>query len=205
LSGMRDHYETLGVSREATAAEIKAAFRKLARKHHPDKNPGDDGATERYQRVQRAYDVLSDEESRASYDQTGSDQKATPLDLRARNVMARIWSAYVMQANPGVKPLNFMRESLTSWIDQAERNIRRLTQVASHRGKLRMKTSDAENLFECVLDQLEWQADEQLPQLQAELQAFLRARELLADYDSTEPAGWTTTSYVSTGTGYTRI
>ena len=60
----------MGVSPKATTEEIKKAYRILARRHHPDRNPGDDAATERFKAVQSAYDVLSDLNSRARYDLT---------------------------------------------------------------------------------------------------------------------------------------
>ena len=56
----QDFYQTLGVERNAGADEIRKAYRKLARKHHPDLNPGDKAAEDRFKKVQEAYDVLSD-------------------------------------------------------------------------------------------------------------------------------------------------
>ncbi len=61
-------YETLGVTKSASQDEIKKAYRKLARQFHPDKNPGDAAAEERFKEVQTAYDVLGDADKRAEYD-----------------------------------------------------------------------------------------------------------------------------------------
>src|SRR6266852_3701128 len=66
-----DYYELLGVPRKASAKDIRTAFRKLARKYHPDLNPGDKTAEEKFKQIQEAYDVLSDSKKRQMYDQYG--------------------------------------------------------------------------------------------------------------------------------------
>ena len=66
-----DYYEVLGVNRDASDAEIKSAFRKLAKQYHPDLHPGDKAAEQKFKDINEAYEVLSDEKKRAQYDQFG--------------------------------------------------------------------------------------------------------------------------------------
>src|ERR1700722_16361490 len=67
----KDYYGTLGVKKTATSEEIRKAFRKLARKHHPDVNPGDKKSEEKFKEISEANDVLSDDKKRKIYDQLG--------------------------------------------------------------------------------------------------------------------------------------
>ncbi|SUA44017.1 DnaJ protein [Neisseria zoodegmatis] len=67
----KDFYETLGVARSASDDEIKKAYRKLAMKYHPDRNPGNAEAEEKFKEIQKAYDILSDKQKRSAYDQYG--------------------------------------------------------------------------------------------------------------------------------------
>src|SRR4030042_7516 len=68
----RDYYQTLGVARNASEGEIKKAYRKLAMKYHPDRNRGNKQAEEKFKEINEAYEVLSDPQKRARYDQLGS-------------------------------------------------------------------------------------------------------------------------------------
>jgi molecular chaperone DnaJ len=70
----QDYYELLGVARNAAVKDIRAAYRKLARKYHPDLNPGDKSAEEKFKQIQEAYEVLSDTKKRQVYDQFGFNQ-----------------------------------------------------------------------------------------------------------------------------------
>lgn len=67
----KDYYESLGVARTASEGDIKSAYRKLARQFHPDRNPGDKAAAERFKEIQQAYDVLGDKKKKEQYDQFG--------------------------------------------------------------------------------------------------------------------------------------
>lgn len=71
MAEKRDYYEVLGVNKDASGDEIKKAYRKMAKEHHPDVNNGDKGAAERFREASEAYEVLSDESKRQQYDQFG--------------------------------------------------------------------------------------------------------------------------------------
>ena len=66
-----DYYETLGVSKSASKDEIKSAYRKLAMKYHPDRNPGDKKAEEKFKEISESYEILKDPQKKAAYDQYG--------------------------------------------------------------------------------------------------------------------------------------
>jgi len=70
---MADYYDILGVKKGASDKELKSAFKKLARKYHPDVNPGDKSAEEKFKQVSEAYDILSDNKKRAQYDRVGHE------------------------------------------------------------------------------------------------------------------------------------
>ena len=81
----KNYYNILGVNRSATEREIKQAYRKLARQHHPDVNPGDKSAEEKFKRINEAYEVLSDEKKRRKYDKYGDQwQHADQFEQQAR-------------------------------------------------------------------------------------------------------------------------
>src|SRR6201990_996706 len=78
MTGMRDPYEVLGVQRDASAAAIKSAYRKLAKKHHPDANKNDPKAAERFSEVNSANEIVGDEDKRKQFDRGEIDAEGKP-------------------------------------------------------------------------------------------------------------------------------
>jgi curved DNA-binding protein len=96
----RDYYEILGVKKDASQDEIKKAYRKLARKYHPDVNPDDPGAEEKFKDINEAYQVLSDDEKRSKYDKFGSQWKQ--YQQRGGRAEDFDWSQWAAQGQPGM-------------------------------------------------------------------------------------------------------
>src|SRR5262249_44562712 len=96
----QDLYKALGVKRDASADEIKRAYRKLARRHHPDVNPGNKEAEERFKEISHAYDVLSDPEKRKLYDEFGSEGLQAGFDPER----ARAYSEWASRRGAGADP-----------------------------------------------------------------------------------------------------
>jgi len=95
----KDYYKILGVDRNAEEKEIKKAYRKLARQHHPDVNPGDKVAEERFKGINEAYEVLSDPEKRQKYDQLGSSWQQ--WQRTGKDPGGFDWSQWSSGAQPG--------------------------------------------------------------------------------------------------------
>jgi curved DNA-binding protein len=100
----RDLYDILGVSRTATAEEIKKAYRRLAKQHHPDVNPGNKAAEEKFKEASAAFEVLSDEKRRNLYDEFGADALRTGFDEKRADEYRR-WKR--QGAPPGGMPFDF--------------------------------------------------------------------------------------------------
>ena len=102
MQQLRNYYAILGVSRDATAEEIKKSFRKLARQYHPDVNPGDKTAEEKFKSINEAYDILSDEAKRADYDRVRFG-KTKRRRLVSTSSVSTLCSTSSVRARPGTR------------------------------------------------------------------------------------------------------
>jgi len=116
----RDYYETLGVKRNASEQEIKQAYRRLARKHHPDVNSGDKSAEAKFKEINEAYEVLSDKETRKKYDRFGDQWQHAEQFARAGRQQTPAWDF----SQSGSTSFQFGGGDLNSLFDELLRNTR---------------------------------------------------------------------------------
>lgn len=127
---MTTHYEVLGVAPEATPAEIKAAYRRLAAENHPDRKQGD---KEKMTDINRAYMILRDPEKRTRYDRTGQDDRQDSIEHEAIELITDGFAAY-LESGEESDPLEQMRDatraSIEKLCDSIERDKQRLARIA---------------------------------------------------------------------------
>ena len=115
MGEQRDFYEVLGVARRASVAEITDAYRKLAIRFHPDKNPGDKAAEARFKEVSAAYDVLSDADKRKNYDEFGADSLHSGFDAARARAYQQAGAGFGGGRGPGGSPPRWEARSRRPW------------------------------------------------------------------------------------------
>lgn len=184
------HYKTLGVEPTATPDQIKQAYRKLARRYHPDMNCGEAeaGAKAMFQEVQAAYAVLSDPERRARYDATGTDKAPPTVADEGREMLLKVFSdAITADGDPMQVAQSILRgahDMLTQQRGQFERQAKRLERRS---GKIKRKAG-GENLAQMLIDQQLGNARRQLAELEHTMAVRDEAARLLEDYEFEKPA-----------------
>ena len=165
----KDYYQTLGVSKKATAKEIKQAYRKLARKHHPDVNPGDKSAEAKFKEINAAYEVLSDPEKRKKYDQYGDQWQYADQFARAGR-QQRTWDFGKGGARTTYEFTDMGGEGFGDIFDSI------LEGLGGRRGRRPTRGQDFDYPVEVTLEEasrgatrmLEMQAEEQCPNCKGE-------------------------------------
>jgi curved DNA-binding protein CbpA len=181
------HYRTLGVPNNASPEDIKKVHRRLARKYHPDVSTEVD-AKEHFQRVQRAYEVLSDPERRAYYDETGKDEKEDP-EVGARDLLATVLKQTLVRTIdvPWVSMTNVANLILDEMQDQLNKQLAEcrgiLRKIGKHRGRMRTKEGVL-NLHEAIVEAEEDRAKAMIANHPGMLGNIQLARKMLKDYES---------------------
>ncbi len=116
----KDYYKVLGVSRNASEREIKQAYRRLARQYHPDVNPGDKSAEEKFKQINEAYEVLSDRENRQKYDKYGDQWQYADQFEKARQQQAPFWE---FKQGGGATRVHFSQGDFSSLFDDLLRGF----------------------------------------------------------------------------------
>jgi curved DNA-binding protein CbpA len=184
-------YQTLGISRTASTEEITKAFRKLAMKHHPDRNPGDDEAELRYKALVHAHGILTDPEKRQRYDQSGEVGGPTP-NVGMAAVLFEVWTGVVEQYLAQGQPLE--HQDIIKVMKQNIDNSRREKKVALSR--LGHKVKKVEKAVEQIQDPtgfLVGVARNHVQQIQAEaahLEAQIQHMTLALEYLDTCKYEW---------------
>ena len=128
----KDYYGILGVARGASEREIKQAYRRLARKYHPDVNPGDKSAEARFKQINQAYEVLSDKEKRQKYDQFGDQWQYADQFARAGWQQAPFWE---FRPGGGTTRIRFSQGDFDSLFDDLLGGFRSGRQPQPRRGR----------------------------------------------------------------------
>lgn len=123
---MEDLYNILGVSKEASQSEIKSAYRKLAVKYHPDKNPGDKAAEEKFKSITAAYEVLSDETKRRQYDYYGSASSYDTTGSYSSSAGGAYgnWQNWSGNGTWGRETQQDFEDAFSQWFNYARENAR---------------------------------------------------------------------------------
>jgi len=129
----KDYYNILGVNRSASEREIKQAYRRLARKYHPDVNPGDKSAEARFKQINEAYEVLSDKEKRQKYDQFGDQWQYADQFAQAGYQQTPFWD--FSQQPGGTRRARFEEADLGSLFDNLFRSGTRSRRARPRRGQ----------------------------------------------------------------------
>lgn len=179
------HYDTLGVQKEATASEIRAAYRKKAGECHPDREGGN---VELMAQINRANDCLSNDDARKRYDESGFDGIAVTLEQEARDELIKCFMDWTAFDNP-TPCVKFIENGLSETIKMLSNRLVELELLCERKKKLRSKlklkpsATAADNIFEGVIDEQLVGIEKNMVSIQHQIEVFERVIEMAHDYE----------------------
>lgn len=184
---MPNHYNTLGVPKDADSAAIKKAYRRKAAQAHPDR-VGGGNSHQAMVAVNRAYETLSDPQKRAHYDQTGEDgsKRQPSIDQMAMQALFQLFMQLMEQAPEEIDHVAAATQSVVANIDKIRENLAKLQSlegtIRKRLKRLKFKGKGRNILHDC-LEQRAKQVPDQVAAGEQQIKALERAIELLKDYD----------------------
>jgi curved DNA-binding protein CbpA len=187
----KNHYETLGVPRDATAEQVKRAFRRAASKAHPDKEGGD---AKKMAEINRAWECLGNAQRRLTYDQTGYDEGVgEDLHSEGESVLMEYFDTELNKGAAALANLignvaRRMQEDLANMQTGLQHMELGLRNLKRSRTKVRRKTAKARNLFHLLIDTRIHRIEEDKVRCMRQIERIKKAQEALKDYESDEEA-----------------
>lgn len=154
-------YRTLGVKKDATEEQIKKAYRKLSLKFHPDRNPGDDKAADKFKEITHAFEILSDPQRRAAYDATGDESNTRVPETETNTILSNVLAVVLIEVSGmgrNVAKVDLVKEMTNKLkrkikANQEENKGSKKTREAFEKALGRFSSDDEDNVLE---QQLKW-------------------------------------------------
>lgn len=204
---MSNPYEVLGVANNATAEQIKAAYRRKCKEHHPDRAHGDDA---KMLEVRAAYDVLKDPKRRALFDSSGSTADPAILKRDAENTVCFWFRNFMLEGDDSLDPIPAIKRKLRELEAQHREALRTLQQqlkrAECRKSLVRLKAgAERENSYTIIAESLIEEIKRGLTGCKAAIAVIPLALEILDSYESDSPRSpWSTVS-LKYGTAYSDI
>lgn len=180
-----NHYEVLDVPKTATPAEIKRAYKRMAKKHHPDRG----GDAKQMVLINKAHDTLMDPAKREHYDATGEDKPQTAIDIEARNSIMQCFGAYITQ--PGVnipkRAVAALKEAKQKFAAEITKAKKELAALEKRRDEV--QCDEPENLWKIFMDSVVQEANKSVTVAEHKVAIADRALEMMQAYRSDKVDG----------------